>query len=81
MIAPDGVFRSYHDVVGRLWGAARDRSQVAVNLNDAASRRTRITWPEAFYAVYDYDVVGAITAIRENGATSGAGVLAASRDE
>jgi RHS repeat-associated protein len=62
--------------VGRRWGVARDRSQVAVNLDDAASRRTRITWPDAFYAVYDYDVAGDVTAIRENGATSGAGVLA-----
>lgn len=43
---------------------------------DAAGRRTRITWPDAFYAQYDRDVSGAVTAIRENGATSGAGVLA-----
>jgi RHS repeat-associated protein len=47
---------------------------------DLASRRTRVTWPDAFpdafYAQYDYDLVGAVTAIRENGAVSGAGVLA-----
>lgn len=43
---------------------------------DAAGRRTRVTWPDAFYVAYDYDLAGAATAIRENGATSGAGVLA-----
>lgn len=43
---------------------------------DAASRMTRITWPDAFYATYDYDLTGAVTAVRENGATSGVGVLA-----
>jgi RHS repeat-associated protein len=43
---------------------------------DLASRRTRLTWPDAFYVTYDYDVTGNVTAIRENGATSGAAVLA-----
>ncbi|MES2054882.1 MAG: RHS repeat-associated core domain-containing protein [Pseudomonadota bacterium] len=44
---------------------------------DLAGRRTRLTWPDAFYVTYDYDVTGNVTAIRENGAASGAGVLAA----
>jgi RHS repeat-associated protein len=43
---------------------------------DAAGRMTRITWPDAFYAAYEHDLTGAVTAIRENGASSGAGVLA-----
>lgn len=43
---------------------------------DAAGRRTRITWPDGFYAQYDHDLYGALTAIRENGAGAGAGVLA-----
>lgn len=43
---------------------------------DLAGQRTRITWPDSLYAQYDYDLTGAVTAIRENGATSGAGVLA-----
>lgn len=42
---------------------------------DLAGERTRVTWPDSFYAQYDYDLTGATTAIRENGATSGAGVL------
>ncbi len=43
---------------------------------DAAGRRTRLTWPDGFYVTYDYLVTGEVTAIRENGAASGAGVLA-----
>ncbi|MGE0187661.1 MAG: RHS repeat domain-containing protein [Hyphomonadaceae bacterium] len=43
---------------------------------DLAGRRTRVTWPDSFYAQYDYDLTGAATAIRENGASSGVGVLA-----
>ncbi len=43
---------------------------------DPAGRRIRLTWPDAFYVTYDYDVTGNVTAIRENGATSGPGVLA-----
>jgi len=44
---------------------------------DLAGRRTRVTHPGgSFYADYDYLVTGQVSAIRENGATSGAGVLA-----
>lgn len=43
---------------------------------DAAGRRTRMTWPDNFYVDYDYLVTGEVAAIRENGVTSGAGVLA-----
>ena len=43
---------------------------------DLAGRRTRMTWPDSFYIDYDYAVTGEVTAIRENGATSGVGVLA-----
>ncbi|QNG45754.1 RHS repeat domain-containing protein [Sphingobium yanoikuyae] len=43
---------------------------------DSAGRRTRMTWADGFYVNYDYDVTGNVTAIRENGATSGTGVLA-----
>ena len=43
---------------------------------DIAGRRTRLTWPDAFYVTYDYLVTGETSAIRENGATSGVGVLA-----
>jgi RHS repeat-associated protein len=43
---------------------------------DAAGRRVRQTWNDGVYVTYDYDAAGMVTAIRENGATSGAGVLA-----
>lgn len=43
---------------------------------DLAGRRTQLTWPDSFYINYDYLVTGEVSAIRENGATSGVGVLA-----
>ncbi|HEV2078767.1 MAG TPA: hypothetical protein VGR19_02555 [Allosphingosinicella sp.] len=51
---------------------------------DIAGRRTRLTHPDAastgsgqgFFVDYDYNVVGEMTRIRENGATTGVGVLA-----
>jgi RHS repeat-associated protein len=43
---------------------------------DVAGRRTRLTWNDGYYVTYDYDNVGEMAAIRENGATSGVGVLA-----
>jgi RHS repeat-associated protein len=42
---------------------------------DAAGRMTRQTMFDGFYVTYDYDVTGNVTAIRENGAASGVGVL------
>ncbi|MDP3370806.1 MAG: RHS repeat-associated core domain-containing protein [Brevundimonas sp.] len=44
--------------------------------HDAAGRTTRITWPDSFYAAYEHDLYGVVTAVRENGVTSGPGVLA-----
>ncbi|MEQ1539896.1 MAG: RHS repeat-associated core domain-containing protein [Sphingorhabdus sp.] len=43
---------------------------------DAAGRLNLLVWPDNFYVNYDYNAIGNVTAIRENGATSGAGVLA-----
>jgi len=44
---------------------------------DLAGRRTQMTYPgSGLYVDYDYLVTGEVAAIRENGATSGAGVLA-----
>ncbi|MES2046488.1 MAG: RHS repeat-associated core domain-containing protein, partial [Pseudomonadota bacterium] len=43
---------------------------------DLAGRRTSLTWPDSFYVSYDYLVTGEVSAIRENGASSGIGVLA-----
>jgi len=44
---------------------------------DLAGRRTKLTYPgSGLYVDYDYLVTGDMTKIRENGATSGIGVLA-----
>jgi YD repeat-containing protein len=43
---------------------------------DAAGRRTRTTYPgSGLYVDYDYLVTGEVTKVRENGATTGVGVL------
>jgi RHS repeat-associated protein len=43
---------------------------------DLAGRRTRLTWNDGYYVTYDYLVTGEMTAIHENGAASGPGLLA-----
>jgi RHS repeat-associated protein len=44
---------------------------------DLAGRQTSLTYPGGtFYVTYDYLTTGEVTAVRENGATSGIGVLA-----
>lgn len=44
---------------------------------DLAGRRTRLTYPgSGLYVDYDYLTTGEMTKARENGATSGVGVLA-----
>jgi RHS repeat-associated protein len=43
---------------------------------DLAGRRTRLTHRDGFFVDYDYLVTGEVSRIRENGATSGVGVLA-----
>ncbi|MEQ1709496.1 MAG: RHS repeat-associated core domain-containing protein [Terricaulis sp.] len=64
-----------YDQLSRLTSATAAQGSVSY-LYDAASRRTRMTWPDGFYVAYDYDLAGAVTAMRENGAASGVGVLA-----
>jgi RHS repeat-associated protein len=43
---------------------------------DLAGRRTRLTHPDGFYVDQDYLLTGEMAHIRENGASSGVGVLA-----
>ena len=64
-----------YDAFGNNLTAAGPHGTVGYQY-DEAGRRTRMTWPDAFYVNYDYDITGNVTAIRENGATSGVGVLA-----
>jgi len=63
------------DALNRLTSATSPLGTVSYQY-DLAGHRTRVTWPDSFYVAYDYDLTGAMTAARENGATSGAGLLA-----
>ncbi|GAA0622628.1 hypothetical protein GCM10009422_18250 [Brevundimonas kwangchunensis] len=66
----------------RAWDALSNLTSEAGPLGtmsyqyDQANRMTRITWPDSFHVQYDRDTYGAVTAIRENSATSGPGLLA-----
>lgn len=64
-----------YDALGRLV-TQQSYDASTYHAYDLAGRRTRVTWSDAFYVDYDYNVTGEVTAIRENGATSGPGVLA-----
>ncbi|HEX8238736.1 MAG TPA: RHS repeat-associated core domain-containing protein [Allosphingosinicella sp.] len=55
-----------YDALGRTMSEG-DAISSRTSLYDAAGRRIRLTWPDGFYVTYDYDAVGMITAIRENG--------------
>jgi RHS repeat-associated protein len=37
---------------------------------DVLGRRTRLTWADGFYVTYEYDLLGQLTAIKENGTTT-----------
>lgn len=70
-----------YDQLSRNTSVTREADGVTLTVGyeyDIANRRTRITWPGSpiFYAQYDYDLAGEVTAIRQNGASSGDGVLA-----
>lgn len=74
--AADGVTQTYaYDGLGRLLSEGQAFGSASY-LYDAAGRRIRTTWNDGFYVTYTRDTAGNITAIRENGATSGVGVLA-----
>jgi RHS repeat-associated protein len=70
-----GSVTNAYDGLGRLVSATQPTGNISYQY-DAASRRSRTTYDGAFYVTYDYDTLGRITAIRENGAASGVGVLA-----
>ncbi|MGH8129704.1 MAG: hypothetical protein ACRES3_02500 [Steroidobacteraceae bacterium] len=64
-----------YDTAKRLIRETTYSQQVNFQL-DAAGNRTRLTWPDGNFVQYDYDALNRVTAVRENGATSGVGVLA-----
>jgi len=67
-------FTFAYDALGRLLSETGPFGTTGYQY-DLAGRRTRLTWYDGFYVTYDRHVTGEITAVRENGATSGAGVL------
>ncbi len=78
-VSRNGASVSYaYDQLSRLLTETQTLGAVSYQY-DEAGRRTRMTWPgsSAYFVEYDYNDVGAVTAIRENGASSGVGVLAA----
>ncbi|MGA9581608.1 MAG: RHS repeat-associated core domain-containing protein, partial [Allosphingosinicella sp.] len=63
------------DALGRVLSEAQPHGTVT-SAWDVAGRRTRLTYPDSYHVDYDHLVTGEMTKIRENGATSGSGVLA-----
>ena len=64
-----------YDALGRVTSQS-DGTATFTSVYDLAGNRSRLTYPDNFYVDYSRDVAGNITAIRENGAISGAGLLA-----
>lgn len=57
------------DVLGRLTSETQNPLAKTVAYEyDPAGRRTRLTWPDGFFVNYDYNTVGDLVSIRENGA-------------
>jgi len=63
-----------YDALGRLTEETSPLGTMRYGY-DLAGRRIWISWPDWFWAAYDYDLANEVTSIRENGATSGPGVL------
>lgn len=73
-----GITNTY-DALSRLTSSSSNVDGTARQFSsqyDLAGRRTRLTYPDGFYVTYDYLTTGEVSAIRENGASSGIGVLA-----
>src|SRR5262249_22959184 len=64
-----------YDSAGRLTDEATFGRRLSFQL-DKASNRVSVTWPDTFYAQYSYDALNRMSTVGENGATSGAGLLA-----
>lgn len=64
-----------YDALGRQTFEAQQYGSVSRQF-DLAGRVTRVVWSDGFYVDYDRLVTGEVSKIRENGATTGVGVLA-----
>ncbi|MBU6408492.1 MAG: transposase, partial [Alphaproteobacteria bacterium] len=69
-----------YDGLGRLIAETRSLNGLpSVTISsqyDPAGNRTRMTFPDGMFIQFDYDAGNRMVAVRENGAASGAGVLA-----
>ena len=59
-----------HDGLGRLTSQAQAGVGTMSYGYDLAGRRTWMSWPDGFWAAYDYNYANDLMAIRENGATN-----------
>lgn len=66
---------SVYDALNRVTSASAPLGATSYQYN-LAGDRTRLTYPDGFFIDYDVNLVGDVTAIRENGAATGIGVLA-----
>ena len=57
-----------YDALGRQLSEASAIGTVSSQY-DILGRRTRITWPGDFYVTYEYEALGGLKAVRENGST------------
>jgi RHS repeat-associated protein len=64
-----------YDALGRQTSDGQGWGTISRSF-DAAGRVSRVTWQDGFYVDYDRLVTGELSKVRENGATSGVGVLA-----
>jgi RHS repeat-associated protein len=65
-----------YDALGRTLTESTN-GNTKTSVYDSAGRMTGLTYPgSALTITYDFDTVGNVTAIRQNGATTGVGVLA-----
>lgn len=72
---PDIAHGFSYDALGRLTSETQPFGTISYQY-DLAGRRTRMSWWDGVYVDYDHLVTGEVSAIRENGAMSGTGVLA-----
>jgi RHS repeat-associated protein len=76
-LATNGVGRNVayaYDALGRIKSESSPFSTF-VKQYDSAGQITRLTHADGFYVNYDYNTLGEMIAVRENGALSGAGLL------
>jgi RHS repeat-associated protein len=68
-------FNGFGELVTSTSTASSGSLQLAYQY-DADGNRTRVTWPDGTYVQYTFDGLDRMDQVRENGATTGAGLLA-----